>query len=215
MSSAVEKKVENENDEYPSTILVIIHGLKNKTKHEILKKVANELNINLIIPTEEQDNKKLNDEQRIDLYKNLIIKYKPNLLIAQSSGGNVISSLVTNLKIWNGPTWIISARLIEPIYEKNYNDLPLLFSHGTNDNISYMKHLSKNKFSRCKLIEFNGDHYAQNLFTNDNSIKNIKELIKICYNLRLKEPKNLPKKSPMTINEMMKQKFKSKQDSNK
>eukprot|EP01084_Bolivina_argentea_P311677 539530_1 len=192
-------------DSYPSVILVIIHGLKNQTKHEQLTKAAKALGINIIIPSKDEDTNDLDDKQRVELYKKMVIEHKPDMIIGQSSGGNVISSLVVDENVWYGPTWIISARLVEKIYKSKHKDMPILFSHGTKDNLSYMNGLCKNKFSRCKLIEFEGDHYAQNLFVNDDAIKNIKELIKICYALQFEKPKKLGNK--LSLSEMMKQKF--------
>ena len=113
--------------------------------------------------------------------------------------------------VWNGPTWIVSARLIEKIYQQKHEDLPILFSHGTKDNLSYMEGLCTNKFSRCKLVEFEGDHFGKDLFVGDHAIENLQELIRMCYALRLKKPKKLTVK--LSVAEMMQHKFASKKDS--
>lgn len=205
MAQLVEDTKETETGEYPNVVLVVIHGLRNETKHKALQKVAEDLNMNIIIPSNENDKKELTNMQRAELYQDLIKKYNPDMIIGQSSGGNVISSLVVDLNIWTKPTWIISARLIEKIYKQKFEDLPILFSHGTNDNLAYMNGLCANKFSRCKLVPFEGDHYAQNLFVGDNAVDNIKELLKMCYALRWKKPKKISNK--LSINEMMKNQF--------
>ena len=192
----------------PSSILVGIHGLGNATKHEQLRQAAQELGIDMIITSNETDKKSLSEQQRAKLYADLVMKHKPEMLIAQSSGGNVVSSLVVDLRVWSGATWIISARLIESIYKSKHKDLPLLFSHGTQDNLAYMQGVCKHKFSRCKLVEFDGDHYAMELFTNDHAIESIKETIKMCHALRLAEPKQLVNK--LSLAEMMQQKFATK-----
>ena len=50
-----------------------------------------------------------------------------------------------------------------------------------------MEGLCQNKFSTCKLVEFEGDHYAQNLFVPDTAMENLKGLIKICYHMMKKK----------------------------
>lgn len=161
-----------------------------------------------MIPSKSQDTKELTHSQRVDLYKNLILKYSPDMVMGQSSGGNVITSLVVDESVWSGATWIISARKIEGVYKGKHEDLPLLFSHGTGDNLGYMERVCKHKLSRCALVAFVGDHYAQDLFVGDGAIENIQDLIRRCFALRLDEPKKLVAK--LSLAEMMQKKFNSK-----
>ena len=207
MDIVLVQDAESKESEYPSTILAVIHGFKNELKHQQLLKATKALGINVVIPSKSEDTKELSHLQRVDLYKNLILKYGPEMIVGQSSGGNVISSLVADESVWDGATWIISARMIEKIYKRKHEDLPILFSHGTKDNLSYMEGICKHKLSRCKLVAFEGDHYAQDLFVGDDAIGNIQELIRMCYALRLKEPKKLVNK--LSLAEMMQSKFNS------
>ena len=79
--------------------------------------------------------KDFSDEDRIQFYWNLIQNFSPDCLIAQSSGGTVISGIVE--KGYTKVIWLISARCIKNLHSFNQN-LPILFSHGDEDNLVHV-----------------------------------------------------------------------------
>jgi hypothetical protein len=84
--------------------------------------------------------KEFSDQDRIQFYWDLIVSFSPDCLIAQSSGGTVISGIAElgYTKI----IWLISARCVQNLHTFNEN-LPILFSHGDEDNFV---HVNKKNF---------------------------------------------------------------------
>lgn len=68
-------------------ILVIRHALGDSEKHEVLTRICKNQNIDLRIPTREEDLKAFSKQERAEFYANLIKDFVPDILIAQSSGG--------------------------------------------------------------------------------------------------------------------------------
>eukprot|EP00005_Dracoamoeba_jomungandri_P012372 CAMPEP_0174271626 /NCGR_PEP_ID=MMETSP0439-20130205/48508_1 /TAXON_ID=0 /ORGANISM="Stereomyxa ramosa, Strain Chinc5" /LENGTH=129 /DNA_ID=CAMNT_0015361747 /DNA_START=69 /DNA_END=454 /DNA_ORIENTATION=- len=119
------------------------------------------------------------EELDVEQYEQLIEQHNPSLIVASSSGGTIITELVSRKK-WSGATWIISARKVETLSSLN-PDLPVLFSHGTEDNLNYMNNVILPSFSRASLRSFEGGHLAESLFENEEEVK---KLLEECWNLR-------------------------------
>ena len=211
---------ETKDSEFPSTIAVITHGLGDPQKHAILKSICKKNKCVIKFGTQSKD---LSDHERVLYYKKFCFNTKPDMVIAMSSGGTIVSAITNpnytkptntdndkndnkenkndhddantsdidskqdtasntnkspsntdssdrnNIKenewnnyVWNGPIWMISERNLKPMRDYGYN-IPVLFSHGTNDDIQRVRYLVKS-FYRSKLIPFDGDHYARSLF---------------------------------------------------
>ena len=176
-----------ENRKLPRKVLVVRRGFGSREKCRF-RTIASLCEYVEMPATYNVD---MTSEEEAKIYAKRIEDFRPDILVGCSSGASVICHLVRTAK-WRGCTWIVSLRTSPPSLARSLStfceDLPILFSHGTEDGVP-PRHIKEHivpGLTRSKVLPFDGGHSAIGLFS---SKEEVSKHLELAYSLRLSKPR--------------------------
>eukprot|EP00656_Telonema_subtile_P003105 TRINITY_DN11427_c0_g2_i1.p1 TRINITY_DN11427_c0_g2~~TRINITY_DN11427_c0_g2_i1.p1 ORF type:complete len:222 (+),score=39.42 TRINITY_DN11427_c0_g2_i1:223-888(+) len=180
-------------DVLPSRVLIVRRGFggKKKFRYNALVSALPEAVVHM-----QED---YNEDAAVDIseYLALLDGFKPDLLVAMSSGATVVSVLTDPSQgdtAYRGAVWMISAIKANRLL-RHAVDLPILFSHAYEDALPAVQQIIP-ELSRAELVLFDGDHGAAALLQGDDSQHRIRDLVKLAMSLVETTPRAVQAAAP-------------------